>query len=248
MSDRWAEIGISTFLEFTYGEVLQDFAGEGMTEYVKNFFKSKMEDTAALARLSSVRFAVFKALKKFLFVVEQELIETGDREPRDYAPDLKRFLRDEATMSVLASAFGTQKFDLQANVFEERWYRLSLTPLPSDFDWEIVARRYARTAKKIYLGTVKLNDMLPENERAAVRTHDPIALTLDLPEYDLQRGQVGTIVKILEGGDAFEVAFGDREGLEGKSIRLSPKQILALHVESVPVDSNLDPVPARSLA
>ena len=34
---------------------------------------------------------------------------------------------------------------------------------------------------------------------------DPIALTVDLPQYNLWRGQVGTVVEILANGAAFEV-------------------------------------------
>lgn len=32
-----------------------------------------------------------------------------------------------------------------------------------------------------------------------------VALTVNLPEYNLWRGQVGTVVEILAGGAAFEV-------------------------------------------
>ncbi|WP_404788652.1 DUF4926 domain-containing protein [Altericista sp. CCNU0014] len=33
---------------------------------------------------------------------------------------------------------------------------------------------------------------------------DVVALTVDLPEYNLWRGQVGTIFELLAGGAAFE--------------------------------------------
>ena len=39
-----------------------------------------------------------------------------------------------------------------------------------------------------------------------------VALTVDLPEDNLWRGQVGTVVEILAGGTAFEVEFSDRAG------------------------------------
>jgi hypothetical protein len=38
---------------------------------------------------------------------------------------------------------------------------------------------------------------------------DVIALTVDLPEYNLIKGQVGTVVQILASGQAFEVEFSD---------------------------------------
>ena len=41
---------------------------------------------------------------------------------------------------------------------------------------------------------------------------DVVALTMDLPEYHLLRGQVGTIVELLADGAVFEVEFSDSNG------------------------------------
>ncbi len=38
---------------------------------------------------------------------------------------------------------------------------------------------------------------------------DVVALVVDLPQYNLMRGQVGTIVEMLANGAAFEVEFSD---------------------------------------
>ena len=45
-----------------------------------------------------------------------------------------------------------------------------------------------------------------------IKLLDVVALTVDLPQYNLWRGQVGTVVEILAGGAAFEVEFNDRNG------------------------------------
>ena len=60
---------------------------------------------------------------------------------------------------------------------------------------------------------------------------DVVALTVDLPEYHLRRGQVGTVVEILAGGKAFEVEFSDRDGRTYESLGLRPDQIMVLHYE-----------------
>ena len=60
---------------------------------------------------------------------------------------------------------------------------------------------------------------------------DVVALTVDLPDYKLWRGQVGTIVDILADGAAFEVEFCDREGRTYESVGLRPDQIMVLHYE-----------------
>ncbi|MBI2472050.1 MAG: DUF4926 domain-containing protein [Planctomycetes bacterium] len=60
---------------------------------------------------------------------------------------------------------------------------------------------------------------------------DVVALTVDLPEYNLWRGQVGTVVEILAKGEAYEVEFSDREGHTYESLGLRPDQIMILHYE-----------------
>ncbi len=64
-----------------------------------------------------------------------------------------------------------------------------------------------------------------------IRLLDVVALTIDLPEYKLYRGQVGTVVELLAGGDAFEVEFSDRDGRTYESLGLRPNQIMVLHYE-----------------
>ncbi len=60
---------------------------------------------------------------------------------------------------------------------------------------------------------------------------DVVALTIDLPEYNLLSGQVGTIVKLLADGAAFEVEFSDSNGQTYESVGLLPQQIMVLHFE-----------------
>jgi hypothetical protein len=65
---------------------------------------------------------------------------------------------------------------------------------------------------------------------------DVIALTIDLPEYNLWRGQVGTVVELLADSTAFEVEFSDRDGRTYESVGLRPEQIMVLHFEPASPD------------
>jgi hypothetical protein len=67
--------------------------------------------------------------------------------------------------------------------------------------------------------------------RNSINLLDVVALTVDLPEYNLWRGQVGTVVEILADGTAFEVEFSDRDGRTYESLGLRPDQIMVLHYE-----------------
>ena len=60
---------------------------------------------------------------------------------------------------------------------------------------------------------------------------DVVALTVDLPEYNLLRGQVATIVELLVDCAAFEVEFSDINGQTYGSVGLRPEQIMVLHFE-----------------
>ncbi|MBD2517096.1 DUF4926 domain-containing protein [Nostoc sp. FACHB-973] len=70
-----------------------------------------------------------------------------------------------------------------------------------------------------------------------VKLLDVVALTVDLPEYNLYRGQVGTVVELLASGAAFEVEFSDRSGRTYESIGLRPEQIMVLHFEPASPES-----------
>ena len=65
-----------------------------------------------------------------------------------------------------------------------------------------------------------------------IKLLDVVALTGDIPEYDLRRGQVGTVVEILADGNAFEVEFSDLDGRTYESVGLSPDQIAIDESES----------------
>jgi len=77
-----------------------------------------------------------------------------------------------------------------------------------------------------------------------VKLLDVVALVVDLPQYNLWRGQVGTVVELLAGGAAFEIEFSDacgglrlRHGRTYESIGLRPEQIMVLHFEPASPDS-----------
>jgi Domain of unknown function (DUF4926) len=58
-----------------------------------------------------------------------------------------------------------------------------------------------------------------------------VALTVDIPEKNLRRGQVGTVVDILGAGKALEVEFCDRGGRTYASLGLRPDQVMVLRYE-----------------
>ena len=62
---------------------------------------------------------------------------------------------------------------------------------------------------------------------ATPRLLDVVALLSDVPAEGLVRGQVGTIVEVLDG--AYEVEFSDDEGRTYADVPLPPEQLLILY-------------------
>lgn len=64
-----------------------------------------------------------------------------------------------------------------------------------------------------------------------VREYDVVALTEDLPEHGLVRGQVGTALEKWEEG-IFEVEFSNHDGITYAMLALREDQLIVLHFES----------------
>jgi hypothetical protein len=63
-----------------------------------------------------------------------------------------------------------------------------------------------------------------------IRLLDVVALTTDLPERSLLRGQVGTVVEALSPG-VFEVEFADDQGHAYAHLALRDIQLMVLHYQ-----------------
>ena len=86
-------------------------------------------------------------------------------------------------------------------------------------------------------------DSLPERnqeptEKDRIKLLDVVALTQDVPEHNLKRGEVGTVVEILSNGEAYEIEFSDDNGQMYKCLSFSASQLEVFHQEPIKADSN----------
>ena len=65
-----------------------------------------------------------------------------------------------------------------------------------------------------------------------IKLLDVVALTVNLPERGLVRGQVGTVVEEL-AQEVFEVEFSDNDGRTYASLPLKADQLMVLHHDPV---------------
>jgi len=67
-----------------------------------------------------------------------------------------------------------------------------------------------------------------------IKELDAVALTCDLPEHGLKRGDVGTAVLVHGDGKAFEVEFVDYDGHTVALLTLEDAQVRTLHAGDIP--------------
>jgi hypothetical protein len=63
-----------------------------------------------------------------------------------------------------------------------------------------------------------------------IKLLDVVALTEDLPDRRLRRGQVGTVVELLDPG-VFEVEFTDNDGRAYAILAVKEDQLLVLYYQ-----------------
>ena len=85
-------------------------------------------------------------------------------------------------------------------------------------------------------------DSVPEHnqesaEKGEIKLLDVVALTQDVPEHDLKRGEIGTVVEILSNGEAYEVEFSDDNGQMYKCLSFSASQLKVIHQAPIKADS-----------
>ena len=64
----------------------------------------------------------------------------------------------------------------------------------------------------------------------SIQDLDPVALTVDLPDHGLKRGDIGAVV-LIHNQDAFEVEF---VGFDGHTLALSSSQVRTLSATDIP--------------
>ncbi|MYG08896.1 DUF4926 domain-containing protein [Candidatus Poribacteria bacterium] len=74
-------------------------------------------------------------------------------------------------------------------------------------------------------------------EKGKIKLLDVVALTQDVPEHNLKRGEVGTVVEILANGEAFEVEFSEDDGQMSKCLSFLASQLKVIHQAPIKADA-----------
>ncbi len=93
---------------------------------------------------------------------------------------------------------------------------------------------------KSFDNTSNIDSSSEPTGKGEIKLLDVVALTQDVPEHNLKRGYIGTVVEILSNGEAFEVEFSDAYGQMSKCLSFLASQLRVLPHEQIKADFKLE--------
>ncbi len=201
MVDLLVAWGISNAASFIFKDVLVKLAGEGLEEYIKEFFKNSAGQIFDLAKKEPIKIAFGQAQKEFLEQIQLELEDADllDEEISDYANILADFIREKSVLVVLGQpvekqlGIGSDNSNFNVARLVNTWNYLvnsnsDYQNLPDTFDWEKVSRRYIKRINRLVSASQELRELLnAENLRQIKETLEQQAPIL--PDFDLNKYQ-----------------------------------------------------------
>jgi hypothetical protein len=194
--------------------ILEEFAKDTGKDFVKDFFKDALKKVIHLPEPNILKEAYGKALKEFLQLMEQELVNVNCRaeQIREYIEPLKQFVRREDVATALGTAFELNCKSIDTRILHQAWEEITSPSLPDDFDWELVSKLYVRAIRKIINESEKLQSI--HTTQAQIETASSVKDLVGIaPEFNLRtyaeglQEQYGTVK--LDSLDTTGVYYSD---------------------------------------
>lgn len=177
MIDLLAVWGVTSAAGLIFKPVIEDLYQDLKTltkdateDWVKDFFKERLSVGSKsgygklLSRLhrEPLDIAAGKAIKGFLEIFQDCLddAELDNNAIASYTQSIKLLLKEKSIRQVLGSPFQDDDSYLDIKTLKETWERLSLLPLPDDFDWNRLSKKYLRKVNAIYQESDELKEVL----------------------------------------------------------------------------------------
>jgi hypothetical protein len=112
--------------------ILEEFAKDTGKDFAKEFFKDGLKKVIHLPEPNILKEAYGKALKEFLQLMEQELVNVDCREEqiREYIEPLKQFVRREDVAAALGTAFELNCKSIDTRILHQAWAQITSPSLP----------------------------------------------------------------------------------------------------------------------
>ncbi len=169
--------------------ILVDLVKEGARDFGKDFFKDALKKVIHLPEADVQKEAYGKALKVFLELLQEELVEAAYQEPviKQYIPYLKQLINHKEVAAALGMAFEVDCRAIDTRLITKTWADLHSPHFPESLDWDFLSKSYVRAVKKIVQGSEKLRPIFEAQnlERIAEANQERlgIAPAFNLAQY-----------------------------------------------------------------
>ncbi|MEH2008702.1 NACHT domain-containing protein, partial [Nostoc sp.] len=172
--------------------ISEEFVKDLLKDYAKDFFKNIFNNAmVAPFKREPLEKAVVMAVTEFLQLMQQDLddSELAEDEIKKYEQPLNKFLKHPEVKGILGTAFKDDSQAIDTKKLETIWYELNASyPLPDDFNWKRIAKKYLQKIKEIIRGVPELREILDSRNLDKIQNNTTEIAGI-IPDFDLERYQ-----------------------------------------------------------
>nr|WP_322681385.1 HEAT repeat domain-containing protein [Nostoc sp. DedQUE03]MDZ7976870.1 HEAT repeat domain-containing protein [Nostoc sp. DedQUE03] len=193
MLDWLAIWGVTQAAGLIFKPILEDLAKDAAKDWAKDLLKGIPGNILEKLKKEDIEIAAGKALKEFLQLVQEDLKggELSEDEIKKYTQPIKQFLKNQEVKEILGNAFKDNNPAIDTNRLQAIWDKINISnPLPDDFNWKRVAKKYLQKVKEIIQGIPELRDIHDSQNLDKIK---------DILESNAQKITTFDLVKYQEG-------------------------------------------------
>ncbi len=193
MLDWLAMWGVTQAAGLIFKPILEDLAKDAAKDWAKDLLKGIPGNILQKLKKEDIEIAAGKALKEFLQLVQEDLKggELSEDEIKKYTQPIKQFVKNQEVKEILGNAFKNDNPAIDTNRLQEIWDKINvLNPLPDDFNWKRVAKKYLQKVKEIIRGIPELRAILDSQNLEQIEKNTRGSGEV-IPGFDLKRYQEG---------------------------------------------------------
>ncbi|NES00011.1 MAG: NACHT domain-containing protein, partial [Symploca sp. SIO1B1] len=194
MVEPWTALGVSLLKDLLFKDILLELGKGALEDYVKDFFKDCIKGGVESAKAGVLKKSVGEALQQFLKIVEDELefeCNLSGAEIRDnYQIPIGKFIKHQDVKPLLGQAFARDCRTLDGKQLGRIWRQQHLQGMPTEFDWNGVAKEYLKEVKRIIKQSPELRSILELEIQEAIAQNTQEAAGI-IPDFNLKAYQEG---------------------------------------------------------
>ncbi|NET56719.1 MAG: NACHT domain-containing protein [Symploca sp. SIO2E6] len=194
MVEPWTALGVALLKDLVFKDVLLELGKGALEDYVKDFFKDCIKGVETCHGTSLLKKALGEALQQFLKIVEDELefgCNLSGAEIRDgYEIAIEKFIRHQEVKPLLGQAFAKDCRVIDSKQLGKIWRQHYPQAMPTEFDWNGVAKEYVKEVKRIIKQSPELRAILELELQESIEKNTKEIAGIS-PDFNLKAYQEG---------------------------------------------------------